>query len=53
MSQGRKTEGSLKLHRHKPREGQFGDRLPFSLHNIKNRDIMEIDLGDLLKGEGN
>nr|DAE59619.1 MAG TPA: hypothetical protein [Caudoviricetes sp.] len=42
MSQGRKTDGSLKLHRHKPRKGQSGDRLSFSLHNVESWDIMEV-----------
>lgn len=42
MSRGGKPEGSLKLHRHKPRNGQSGDRLSFSLHNVENRDIMNV-----------
>lgn len=35
MKERRKTDGSLKLHRHKPRNGQSGDRLSFSLHNVE------------------
>ena len=42
MSLRRKADGSLKLHRHKPRNGQSGDRLSFSLHNVENRDIMNV-----------
>lgn len=45
MSQRLNPCGSLKLHRHKPRNGQSGDRLSFSLHNVEYWDIMEVGLG--------
>nr|DAP71378.1 MAG TPA: hypothetical protein [Caudoviricetes sp.] len=35
MSQRLNPCGSLKLHRYKPRNGQSGDRLSFSLHNVE------------------
>lgn len=42
MSLRRKADGSLKLHRQKPREDNLATGCLFSLHNVENRDIMNV-----------